>query len=363
MWRELLEVLGQGDEQARGVRKRLRRLRGRAARLELVPYRGYGTGDQLQVSGRVLVQPKKQLEDDITTWENVLAMYRRFASEEVPNVRVRGQFGDIVQEGMTDEEGYFSLQFDAEDGAFAPGWHTIGLTLPDLPSASDEAPIAEGAALRPSPDATFGVISDVDDTVLQTHATSLRQMVSTTLLNSAAERLPFTGVAEFYQALHAGPSGDDENPIFYLSSSPWNLYDLLIDFMALNGIPKGPLILQDYGFDNGKVLKLSHAQHKLVHLRELLDLYPTFPFVLIGDSGEHDPELYAQIIGEYPGRIRAVYIRDVSDARRDAAVTKLSEQAATHDVALVLVPDSAAAAAHAAHIGLIHPEAVAAFDA
>ncbi len=357
MWKELLDALGHTDEQVRSWRQRLRALRGEVAQVEIVPYRGYGTRDELSLRGRVLVQRQEHADDDESTWENVLDMYRRFASEELPGVRVHARLGEQVQETLTDEEGYFDTRFEPDGAAFAPGWHAVEFTLLE---PIDETVNAHGEALVPPDDASFAVISDIDDTVLQTHATSLLRMARTTLLNRAEDRLPFPGVAAFYQALQAGPSGGEANPIFYLSSSPWNLYDLLVEFMALNDIPKGPLILQDYGFDDGKRLKLSHAEHKLVHIRELLDLYPALPFVLIGDSGEHDPELYAQIIEEYPGRIRAVYIRDVSDEPRDGAVQALAQQAAVRGVDLVLTPDSAVAAAHAAKIGLIDPDA---FDA
>ncbi|MFN2169325.1 MAG: phosphatase domain-containing protein, partial [Anaerolineae bacterium] len=236
------------------------------------------------------------------------------------------------------------------------------VTLPEVDHAGSPL-AASGATLIPPAAAEFGVISDIDDTVLQTYATDLLKLARTTLLHSAEERLPFAGVAEFYHALQAGPDSRQENPIFYLSSSPWNLYDLLVDFMALNQLPDGPLLLQDYGLDGEKVLKQGHAEHKLTRIRELFALYRDLPFVLIGDSGEHDPELYAQTIREFPGRVRAVYIRDVSDSERDATVTALAAQAAVDGVDLVLVADSAAAARHAARNGLIDPAALPAIAA
>lgn len=111
--------------------------------------------------------------------------------------------------------------------------------------------------------------------------------------------------------------------------------------------------MQDFGFDPDKALKLSHEQHKLPRIREPLDLHPRLPFIPIGDSGEHDPELYARIVSEYPGRILAVYIRDVSSEARDAQVRALADATAVAGVALVLVADSAGAAADAVARGLV----------
>jgi len=126
--------------------------------------------------------------------------------------------------------------------------------------------------------------------------------------------------------------------------------------MALHDIPAGPFFLQDYGFGPHKVLKLSNKAHKLPIIRGLLDFYPDLPFVLIGDSSQQDPEIYAQIIEEYPGRILAVYIRDVRGDARDAEVEALAAAAAADGVDLLLVPDSATAARHAAGLGLIAGE-------
>ena len=156
------------------------------------------------------------------------------------------------------------------------------LHLPDL----DVTAVAH--VLVPSPDAAFGVISDIDDTIVHTNATSLLGMARS-IIRNAASRLPFEGVADLYRALHV-----ERNPIFYVSSSPWNLYELLHDFMEINGIPHGPMFLQDWGIDESTLILASHTEHKLAQIQTLVDYYPELKFVLIGDSGQHDPEIYLQ---------------------------------------------------------------------
>jgi phosphatidate phosphatase APP1 len=204
--------------------------------------------------------------------------------------------------------------------------------------------------------AGFGVISDLDDTVVRSSATNVLKMAWIVLRNNAHTRLPFEGVATFYRALQLGPEGRALNPIFYVSSSPWNIYDVLEDFLNVHGVPPGPLFLKDWS----PTVLGKHREHKLGVIRKLLDTYEDLPFVLVGDSGEEDPEIYLQTVREYPRRIKAAYIRDVTSAERDAEVQAIADEARKLGTEVVPVPDTTAAAEHAASIGLITPEAVAA---
>jgi phosphatidate phosphatase APP1 len=192
------------------------------------------------------------------------------------------------------------------------------------------------------------VISDLDDTVLRSHATSLWQMAKLTLLHNAHTRLPFEGVAGFYQALQRGRDGEAYNPVFYVSNSPWNLYDLLEDFLDVHGIPRGPLLLRDWSL---RTLKAGEV-HKLAAIQGLMDAYPRLQVVLVGDSGERDPEIYRQVALRHPGRVLAIYVRDVAPLRH-GAVRAIAAELAGHGVELVFSPDTEAARRHALDRGLI----------
>lgn len=206
--------------------------------------------------------------------------------------------------------------------------------------------------------ARFGVISDLDDTVVRSSVTDLLKMARIALLSNARTRLPFEGVAGFYRALQLGPSGGDFNPIFYVSSSPWNLYDVLEEFLDVHGVPSGPLFLKDWSFTTLR----DHDRHKLGTIRTLLATYPDLPFVLIGDSGERDPEIYRQVVHEHPGRVRAIYIRDVTTRERDAAVHVIADQLRGLGVEMLLTAGTAEAAEHATDRGLIAPGAFSSFS-
>ena len=91
----------------------------------------------------------------------------------------------------------------------------------------------------------------------------------------------------------------------------------------------------------------------------MLALYSDLPFILIGDSGQHDPEIYRQIVEEHPGRVLAVYIRNVSrDPKRIREIEDLAKAVAGAGSSLVLAADSVAIAEHAVSLGLVSPETV-----
>lgn len=331
----------------------------------LVPYRGFGTKERVVMSGRVLRdQGIAAPQADDTLWENLHTMYQRFASAEVAGVRVQAQMQGETWTTVTDREGYFNFDLPlARTLPITQAWHDMQLTLPEHTITPLGQPVAAvGQVITPTVMSSFGVISDIDDTIVATQATNLLKMARIVFLNNARTRLPFEGVAAFYRALHRGTSGTEANPIFYVSSSPWNLYDLLVDFLEIHGIPAGPLLLQDYGFDAHKFITVGHHAHKLAAFKRILLTYPMLPFILIGDSGQADPEIYAQIVRDYPGRIRAIYIRDVSTGRRDAAVQKLINETNQQNVEMLLVPDTLAAANHAIERGYIHADALLPID-
>ncbi len=327
------------------------------APIVIVPYRSFGTPDTLFVKGRVLHdKPVSTAEAERSAWSNLRDALRRIDSDEVSGARVGIHFDDQEWEVVADNEGYFTHSLPlARPVEKTDAWYAVQLHLLE-PALGEPLPYAEAQVLVPPPTARYGVISDIDDTILETNATSLLRSALVTLLENAATRTPFPGVAALYQALQAGANGNGRNPIFYVSSSPWNLYDFLVEFMEFNGIPAGPIFLRDYGLS--KITSALSHQAKLAPMHWVLDTYPELAFVLMGDSGQRDPELYSQLLRDYPDRIKAIYIRDVSDDKRDAAVDALAEEAAALGVPMIRAADSAAMAASAAALGLVTPAAV-----
>lgn len=328
---------------AAGLERRLDRRRRTTptGRVIISPYRGFGREHELFIRGRVLREQRiTRATEPEPLWRNLLNTYLRFESDEVAGAKVRASYRDAVVETVSNEEGHAQVRLEPREMAVHTLWHEVALELPDHGTSA----IAQ--VVVPSPAAEFAVISDIDDTIVRTGATSLLTMIRS-VINNAAARLPFEGVADFYRALHR-----DRNPIFYVSSSPWNLYELFDDFMRLNGIPPGPMFLQDWGIDRDTLFIVSHERHKLAQIQLLVDFYPRLRFVLIGDSGQHDPEIYLKVIQAHPERIAAAFIRDVTPDLRDAAVARIIEEARTAGVEMVYVRDSAEAMTHARRLGL-----------
>ncbi len=308
----------------------------------LAPYRAYGTPSVFRLLTRVLRDPGDLNADaDQSTLDNLRDMIARFESDELPGIEIEATFGEATAQGISDEEGYAAIEMAPSPLDRTSEWHPVTLTTRNVDNGDPDKQAKQIVdVLVPYPDAQFGVLSDIDDTVLQTDATSLIRMIRTTLTGNVHTRLAFEHVKELYAALRQAAPGDARNPFFYLSSSPWNLYDFIRDFLDLNGLPRGPILLRDLGLDDTKILKTPHSEHKSEHLRAILTTYPDLPFVLIGDSGQHDPEIYADAAREHPGRIKAVVIRDVSDDLRAEEVRKHAQELRAMDVPLVFCADS-----------------------
>ena len=298
----------------------------------VLPYIGYGTRERVKLCGRVLedegIAPARESD---RRWRNLVAFYRRLESDEVAGAPLRASLGASSVETVSDREGYFSVELSGL--ALRPGWHEVRIRL----SSGSEA---KGRVLVPSPRARFGVISDIDDTVVFSNVRNKLKMVLALALSNARTRKPFPGVAALYRALHAGL-----NPVFYVSKSPWNLYAPLVEYLEVQGLPAGPVVLRDFGLRMRK-------NHKSQAIEAILATYPRLPFVLIGDSAEEDPQIYSEIVRRYPKRIRAIYIRSV-DRGKIAQIEKLIVEVARTGCQLVLAADTEAAAAHAAGDGLL----------
>lgn len=336
----------------------VRRARGRGG-IVLQPYRGYGSPERAFLIGRVFHQrsatPMQGAWDIRRQLRDVM---RRLVRRPAADVLVRGETLGARAEARTDADGYFRLEWSFDDGAARSDrlWHPVALKL-----AGDVAIEAVGEIYVPPPRARFAVISDIDDTVMHTGVANKLGMMWRLFVSNAESRTAFPGVAAFYRALHAGASGDECNPMLYVSRAPWGIYEVLEEFFQRRNIPIGPvLFLREWGVSWRSPLPRRAEDHKRVLIEAIMAVYDALPVVLIGDSGQHDPEIYRRSVERYGARVLAVYIRDVSphDARiRDeiAAMEAAIREAGSH---LVLAADTVAMAEHAARLGLVAPEAV-----
>ena len=328
--------------------------------IEIEAYRGFGDASRILVQGRVLrCQNIGRSAETDGTVRNLLNTYKRIRAHPIPRARVEVSIAGTRAELEADAEGFFRGWVTlATPIAASEPWVEAGLRL-IAPKDDGREIVAKAKVRLATPEATFGVISDIDDTVIQSRVSNFLLAVRTIMLGNARTRLPFPGVMELYRALERGVDGKRRNPIYYVSSSPWNIHDLISEFLDLQGIPDGPICLRDWDVSADALTSSRLRTHKEPLIREIMDANPSLPFILIGDTSQKDPEIYREIVKAYPGRVMAIYIRNVDpNPERSAAVQALAEEVLKDGSTMVLADDSAAAARHAAEQGWIMPEAL-----
>ncbi|MBD3665075.1 App1 family protein [Sulfitobacter aestuariivivens] len=258
------------------------------------PYIGYATPDNLVVRGRVLaaLRRNKPLPTQ-SAWINFRQMFSLFLTDEVAGVEVSAESVSAV----SDEEGYFTLLLDRST---AQGWVDIEVAIVGR----------EGKTLCPvliaSPDAEYAVISDIDDTMLETGAYSLVRNLWTSMTGNATTRQIFPDAVTFMNEM----SQDGQNPVYYVSSSPWNLHHFLERIFDRAKLVKGPKFLRDLGISDTQFITGTHGDHKGGSIDAILAANPDLTYVLVGDTGQHDAFVYRDAIERHPGRIRAVVLRE-----------------------------------------------------
>ena len=358
--RRLARIASQVENAFDDQREKLGLSGPRPVRIEA--YRGFGRPDRVWVKARVLKgMPLAPSRENDSMWLNLGATLQRFESDEVPGAKVRVRYPGGEQVLTADREGYVEAWLEPRPPfAGAEPCQRVEMELVEPLVAGIDPFRTAAKVLVPPATARFGVISDLDDTVVKTDVAARLRMMKNVFFGNAHTRLPFPGVSAFYRALERGSGPAEHNPVFYVSSSPWNLFDILNEFLELKQIPAGPLFLRDWGVASVDPGSGGHSGHKTRHIGTILELYPHLPFILIGDSGQEDPEIYARSVHDHPERILAVYIRNVSRRpERIAAIRKLAEEVEKSGSTLILADDTLAAAKHAAEQRWIDPASLA----
>jgi len=317
---------------------------------QIAAYTGYGNGEQLWVRGRILAnKPSNAPTEDDSWWDNLRSSFRRWETDELSGVCVTLDYKGEIQTTTSDHEGYYDAQFDVVDATdeyqeVRATVKTPGGTLTNTHAVS-----------MADPDARFMIISDMDDTVIHTGITRKLRAAQLTFLHNAKTRKPLDGVAGLYRELVDYADDSSANPVFYVSNSGWNMYDVLRDFIDHNDIPHGPLLLRDLGGRG----EHSTKNHKAETFRTLLERFPRLPAILIGDSGQHDAALYQAVAKEFPDRILGIYIRDVDpgmDSKYDLSVDAIIRDGSVDGVPMIRGANSEAFATHMRSIGLLSPQ-------
>jgi len=318
--------------------------------LQIIAFRTYGTANHLYMRGRALEDGTIELGQKgllglfINSW-------KRFESDEIKRTTLKITLSNgTILNTVTDDHGYFKVD-EFVDGLVAlvndDGWINFEISYDDVNinrniQNSNRFP---GELLIPSIRARIGVISDIDDTILHTGVVSTLKwkVLLNSIFKSAASRIPLEGAAEFYHKLHRGESGENSNPIFYVSHSPWNLYRYLDFFLKQNAFPKGPILLRSFK----DIFKKQSGDRPQKHIEivNILKTYPKLKFILIGDSGENDADIYMDVANEFSSQVAAIYLRSVKHKKKMLRVRSLFKD--YKQIPVLLVETSAHAITHA----------------
>jgi phosphatidate phosphatase APP1 len=271
-----------------------RRLRNRGWQPVITAYTGYGAPGWCRVMARVVLTRqagKRRQREKLRGW-------RSFLTSPVNNTVVRIQVGDSVTETHTDRSGYVDCRVK---GDLAPGWASVRLSTDG--AASVDAPIRVV-----DPACKFGLVSDIDDTVMVTALPRPLLAAWNTFVLDEHARMAVPGMAVLYERLVNANSGA---PVFYLSTGAWNVAPTLTRFLSRHLYPAGPLLLTDWGPTPDRWFR-SGQEHKRSTLKRLATEFPDIKWLLIGDDGQHDQEIYSEFAHAHPENVAAVAIRRLS---------------------------------------------------
>lgn len=344
---QLSTVLTRLDTMLAETQRRARRTLGRVEGVRLVPFRSWVTPSKAVVLGRAVLADVA-LEAQLQRSPRLLrVLHERFWTLETRPSPVRVTWGGQTATALSDSGGFIDVSFPLE------GTAPLGLTRAELSLPGADGAVAAGVEVFGlDPRAAFGVISDIDDTVLETELTNPWRRFLQLIYSRQRMRLPFDGIAALFQAL-----AQQNNPIFYVSNAPWNLYEHVVELLDHHEIPRGPLLLRDSRLAERVVRDEASGQvlvHKQRALRRLAEEHSNLPLILLGDSSRRDPLRYVELAEAFPGRVAAIYIRRVHGILASRGSLEHSRRRAERaGVELLVADDTVTIAQHAQSRGFI----------
>jgi phosphatidate phosphatase APP1 len=261
----------------------------------VIPYTGYGGDGWMRVLGRVMLNKHTHR----LTGEPAGARgWRSFTSIPVQHARVEVEVNGVTNTITADRSGLLDAVVEVD---LAPGWQRVEYRV-------ESSEPAYGMVFVVDPAARFGLLSDIDDTVMMTALPRPLLAAWHTFVVNEHARTTTPGMPVLYERLtdaHAGA------PVLYLSTGAWNVAPTLTRFLSRNLYPAGALLLTDWGptpdawFRDG-------TKHKRDTLDRLAQEFPHIRWLLVGDDGQHDPETYARFCSEHPDQVLAVCIRQLT---------------------------------------------------
>lgn len=278
----------------------------------VLAYTGYGSTERVRILGRVLMsrRPYRRMAThsgaswiELRNADRMRRGWRAFFTAPAMGEEVTIILGGASIVARADRSGIIDVELEGH--GLPPGLHTARLTSPRAADAEAEIHVVDPAE-------TFGLVSDIDDTVIATALPRPLIAAWNTFIKAEGTRRPVPGMATMYRELLRDHPGA---PIVYVSTGAWNTVPLLTRFLRRNGYPLGPLLMTDWGPTNTGWFRSGQA-HKEACLERLARELPEIDWILVGDDGQHDPSIYAEFTETHPDHVRAVCIRMLSPAEQ-----------------------------------------------
>ncbi|MBM7472648.1 phosphatidate phosphatase APP1 [Subtercola frigoramans] len=320
------------------------RARKRGYHTTVIPYTGYGSTTWIRVLSRVLLtrdrKPRRKLPL-IGRRDEMVRGWRSFTAVPINDVEVTVTIDGVVHQVSADRGGVVDAKIPAN---LEPGWHSITLQ-------AEDSQIVEAPIFIIDPAAKFGVVSDIDDTVMVTALPRPLLAAWNTFVLDEHARMPTPGMAVLLDRLSAAHPG---SATIYLSTGAWNVAPTLTRFLSRNLYPSGPLLLTDWGPTHDRLFR-SGREHKRDNLHRLAEEFPATKWLLVGDDGQHDEEIYGEFAEQHPESVAAIAIRQLSPSEAVLAggrskAESLSERSRAH---WMFAPDGSGLAAQLTQLGVL----------
>jgi phosphatidate phosphatase APP1 len=320
---------------------RANRARKRGLLPTVIPYSGYGGDGWIRVLGRVLLVRARRSPAEGKPRNRSVRGWRSFTSVPAGDVVVIVTAAGKDYRVTADRGGVVDMRLQV---VLPPGWNTITLRTEDSPQVSAPVFVVD-------PKTRFGILSDIDDTVMVTALPRPLLAAWNTFVLDEHARRPVTGMSVLYERLVRSHPGA---PVIYLSTGAWNVAPTLSRFLGRNLYPAGALLLTDWGPTHDRLFR-SGRLHKRTNLARIGAEFPNLQWVLIGDDGQHDEELYGEFARAHPECVAAVCIRQLSPSEAVFAGgrSSLAEQMGGGNTPWVYAPDGAGLAARLTELGVL----------
>ena len=281
----------------------------------IIPHIGYGGDGFVRVFARVVLSrdrnepaPEEVPDEQDPTYGGMRSPFtkargwRAFVTTPAMDVPVAVRIGDAVFHARSDRSGHVDATFvGAKLPRLEPGWHQVDLEIQNAQSAAADILVVD-------PRQRFGLVSDIDDTVISTHLPRMMLAAYNTFVRHEGTRHVVMGMAPMYRALL---EEHPQAPVVYVSTGAWNTAPTLARFLRTQGFPLGPLMLTDWGPTNTGWFR-SGQEHKRASLDRLAHDFPNVRWLLVGDDGQHDPKIYQDFAAARPEVVRAIAIRELT---------------------------------------------------